>query len=371
MDELDAIAARVVRREAGSPEGPWTLEVYPTLRCNLDCAFCDTTDRHRPAVAERGPDAWAAMVAEAAGLGARRIMVLGGGEPLLSPATPRILREAKAHGLEGFLTTNGTRLDDETAALLVRIGWDDVHVSVDGARPETHDRLRGKPGAFARTVRGICRLRRARDVAGGALPRLALHCVLTRLNVDELPELVRLAAALGCARVELDALIAYRPEQRALRLDARALARLPAALAEARAEAARLGITHTFDRFETASDVSRGAAMPMAAAAPPGAHPLAGAPCLKAWHHLVIDAAGRTSACCVLSGEGDPVPPEGGIAEVWNGAWMRGLRDAMRAGRPPARCAECSPNLLAHERAIRARLPGRRTVGGPSGAVGA
>ncbi len=358
VDELEAIAARVVRHEAGDRSGPWTLEVYPTLRCNLDCAFCDTTDRHRPAVAERGPDAWAALVEEAAALGARRIMVLGGGEPLLSPAAPRILSVAKARGLEGFLTTNGTRLDEGMAELLVRTGWDEVHVSVDGARPDTHDRLRGKPGAFVRTVRGVCRLRRTRDAWGGRLPRLGLHCVLTRLNVDELPELVRLAAALGCERVELDALIAYRPEQRALELDARALDRLPHALAHAGEEAARLGITHTFDRFSSPEAVARGSRPPAGERLPEGAHPVTAAPCLKAWHHLVVDAAGRTSACCVLAGEGDAVSTEGGLAGAWNGSWLEGLRAAMRAGTPPSRCAECSPNLLAHERAIRARLPG-------------
>jgi MoaA/NifB/PqqE/SkfB family radical SAM enzyme len=360
VDERDAIAGRVVRREAGDDVGPWTLELYPTLRCNLDCAFCDTTDRHRPAVAERSPVAWAALVDEAADLGARRIMVLGGGEPLLSPATPEILRAAKRRGLEGFLTTNGTRLDDATANLLVELGWDDVHVSIDGATADTHDRLRGKPGAFRRTVSALCRLRRARDAAGRALPRLAIHCVLTRLNVDELPALVRLAAALGCHRVELDALVAYRPEQRALALDARARARLPDALAEATVEAERLGLSHTFDRFAAGRALARGTAPPTTEPDGATAHPLGAAPCLKAWHHLVVDAAGRTSACCVLAGEGDPLNddpgPHGAVRAVWAGPWIEGLRAAMRAGTPPPRCAECSENILVHERAIRARL---------------
>lgn len=383
MDELDAIAARV-RARAGADAratpaqgpGPWTLEVYPTLRCNLDCAFCDTTDRHRPPVDELPEARWIELVNEAADLGAQRILVLGGGEPLLSPATPAILRHARARGLAGMLTTNGTRLA-RFVDLLVDIGWDEVHVSIDGASPETHDALRGRPGSFARAVTGLCQLRRARDARGRGAPVLALHTVITVRNVDELADIVRLAHALGCTRVEFDALVAYRPEQRALLLDPAAEARLPARAREALEVAAARGITTTLERFLAPGALHRPAGHGGQGAAgapqrPPDAGPppstrvapdttLARTPCLKAWHHLVIGPDGRTAPCCVLAGEGDSVR-SGSLAGFWDAGgehgsdYLRALRAAMAAGAPPARCAECSPNLLAHERAIRGRL---------------
>jgi hypothetical protein len=55
----------------------------------------------------------------------------------------------------------------------------------------------------------------------------------------------------------------------------------------------------------------------------------------------------------------------GSVAETPLGElWMRdptllGIREGMRAGRATGRCAECSENILAHERAIRARLARR------------
>ncbi|MFZ5479906.1 MAG: radical SAM protein [Myxococcota bacterium] len=350
MDELDAIAARVRAREDGEAVGPWTLELYPTLRCNLDCGFCDTTDRHRPAVNELSADRFVAILDEAASMGARRVALLGGGEPMLASATPRLIRRAKELGLAGFLTTNGTRLDAAARRLLVDVAWDDVHVSIDGASPATHDALRGKPGAFARTVRNVCALRRLRG--DRPLPRLAIHTVLTNRNVTELAAIVRLAAALGCERVEFDALVAYRPEQRALALDARQRAELPDRAREAIAEADRLGISTTLDRFLAGDALDRGA-RPPAAGAGPG---LAGAPCLKAWHHLVVQADGRTAPCCVLAGEGESVA-DTALAALWpTSPYLERVRAGMRAGRPTGRCAECSENILAHERAIRARL---------------
>ncbi len=400
MDELDAIADRVRRRESGAPLGPWTLEVYPTLACNLSCGFCDSTVRHQRPRGELSAARLLRLVDEAADLGARRLMVLGGGEPLLAPHCVDVMRRGKARGLQGMLTTNGTLLGAEVAATLVEIGWDEVHVSVDGARPQTHDRLRGHPGAFARTIRNLCRLRGARDQAGRG-PRLALHTVLTRENVDELAAIVRLAAAVGAEAVELDALVAYRPEQRIHALGAAEAERLPERLREGLAEAERLGVRTTYARLldpralrrgeggalvETAGGEARnpegglsrvatvatqmhgvatthgrvvsgsmiGIAAPTASAAP---DPLSAAPCLKAWHHLTVQADGRVAPCCVLAGEGGSVA-ERSLAEVWGlDPFLASVRAGMRAGRPPGRCAECSENLLAHERAIRARLP--------------
>ena len=353
VEEVAQIAARIWDRDAGGARGPWTLEVYPTLRCNLDCAFCDTTDRHRPAVNELPAERWLAIIDEAAELGVRRVCVLGGGEPLLSAATPAILRRIKERGMAGWMTTNGTRLDAVTRDLMVELGWDEVHVSVDGAGPATHDALRGKAGAFRRTVAATCRLRQARDAVGAATPRLALHTVLTNRNWREIPDIVRLAAALGAFRVDFDALVAYRPEQRALALSAEDLVALPASVAAGLEEAARLGIATTLQNFLGPEVLQRGSRPPDAGTGVGLAH----APCLKAWHYLVVQADGRTSPCCVLAGEGESVA-EASLHSTWeSSAFLGNIRSGMLAGKPAGRCAECSENILVHERAIRARLP--------------
>ncbi len=352
MDEVERIAARIVERDRGGVRGPFTLELYPTLACNLSCRFCDTTLRHARPVGELPAARMLALVDEAAALGVEQVMVLGGGEPLLAPHTVEVMRRVKAHGLRGMLTTNGTLLGAPTRAALVEMGWDEVHVSIDGARARTHDYLRGNRGAFDRTVKQVCALRAA-TLAAGRGPRLALHTVLTRENVDELPALVRLAAALGAGAVELDALVAYRPEQAAHALGPSERGRLRARLEEGMAEGARLGVRTTFGRFLDDRSVERGVHAPERGEG----KGYAAAPCLKAWHHLAVSADGRVAPCCVLAGEGGSVANRS-LAEVWEGdAFLSGVRTSMLAGRPAGRCVECSENLLAHERAIRARLP--------------
>ena len=348
MEELQAIAARVRAREQGARIGPWTLEIYPTLRCNLDCGFCDTTDRHRPPQGELPLIRWLELLDEAADLGAQRLMILGGGEPMISTATLPLMRHAKRRGLAGMLTTNGTLFNPAVLEELVELGWDEVHFSVDGADAATHDALRGRVGAFRRTISAACRLRRLRSAR--RVPRLALHTVVTRTNYRQLPAMVRLAAAVGAGRVDFDHLVAYRPEQVALALAPGQMGELPRIASHALQEAERLGISTTLAQF--LEPQPRGAQPP----APGPAAGLGGAPCLKAWHHLVIQADGRTSPCCVLSGEGESLAT-GSLADLWqNSAFLSGIRDGMRRKQPAGRCGECSENILTHERAIRSAL---------------
>ncbi|MFT5687114.1 MAG: MoaA/NifB/PqqE/SkfB family radical SAM enzyme, partial [Myxococcota bacterium] len=147
MPAPQQIAARIQRWGTSGPQGPMTLEIYPTLACNLDCVFCDTTDRHRPPVDELSTERWLTIIEEAAAMGVQRVFVLGGGEPLLRKDTPILLSRIKSLSMEGILTTNGTRLSPSLGEKLIDWGWDEIHFSVDGPTPEIHDALRGQHGA--------------------------------------------------------------------------------------------------------------------------------------------------------------------------------------------------------------------------------
>ena len=81
-----------------------------------------------------------------------------------------------------------------------------------------------------------------------------------------------------------------------------------------------------------------------------------GAPCLKAWHYLVVQADGKTSPCCVLAGSGGSVASTP-VQTVWlDDPFMNTVREGMLAKKPTDRCSECSWNILAHEATIRSHL---------------
>lgn len=331
-----------------------TLELYPTLKCNLDCGFCDTTERHQKPVNELSLERHLQLLDEASELGVRRAFVLGGGEPLLArDKTPQILRHIKSLNMEGILTTNGTLLDQPLREQLVDTQFDEVHFSIDGPRPEIHDALRGVRGAFRKTVSNICALNVLKKQRGCEHPRIALHFVITNLNYTCLSEMLHLASALGAFRVDFDALIAYREEQRVFQLSEDQKNLVPAIAKEALQLAEELGIQTTLRSLLQPENLSRGERELDIPASQTG---FKGAPCLKAWHYLVVQADGKTSPCCVLAGEGEAIG-ESTLKNLWETSpFLNRVREGMLSGQPLERCRECSGNILAHESEIRGQL---------------
>lgn len=338
------IATRILDASPSVP-APVTLEIYPTLRCNLDCKFCDTTDRHRPPQDELPPEEWISIIDEAADMGAQQIFVLGGGEPFIYPRLLDLLETAKRRGLWGMLTTNGTFLSAERRQRLIDMQWDEIHISLDGATSKTHDSLRGKSGTFQKIMRSVCSFRGEKALANTDCPKIVFHWVITNQNFREIPAAVKLAKSLGVARIDFDGLIAYTPEQTALILNQKEQREFQDIVHLGIQLSNRLGVQTTLANHVHSS---RGTAAP-----PSGSKPgLLGAPCYKPWHHLTIQADGRTSPCCVLVGEGESVRGSS-LSDFWGqSAYLNGMRESMIAHTPPKRCQECSPNILSQECAI-------------------
>ncbi|WP_292518239.1 radical SAM protein [Methanoculleus sp.] len=167
----------------------WNL----TDRCNLACAHCYSRSGPGSRTDEElTTDEALALIEDFAGMGVPLIL-FSGGEPLLRDDLPRIARAAADRGIRTALSTNGTLITSSAARMIrdSRIGY--VGISLDGARPETHDGFRGTEGAFERAVEGFSRCREAGI-------RTGLRVTLTEENTEELDPLIDLAAALGASR---------------------------------------------------------------------------------------------------------------------------------------------------------------------------
>ncbi len=354
-DPQQEIAERILDWYQGRARGPYTLELYPTLRCNLDCAFCDTTYRSARGRDELPPARYRRLVAEAAELEVERCYILGGGEPMVARGVVHdLMRDLKSHGVYGILGTNGTLFTDGTLREMVAIGWEEIHVSLDGATPEVHDRLRGRAGVFRKVTTAMERLNRHKRAVGRALPRMVLHTVVTRVNYHQLGDIVKLAARHQCYRVNFDALIAYRPEQHALLLTPADRARLPGIAREALALAGRLGLETTLDQFLETRTLTRGRMMFPAVRR----HDILHAACLNPWHHLVVQHNGRVGPCCVIApDDGADDIRDRTLGDVWaRGRTFHGLRKAMVSGEMHPHCRNCSMAIISQNEAIRAQF---------------
>jgi len=160
-----------------------------TSACNLACAHCRRMETGRDQARWTLSTAeGCALVDDVAATHPRALLVFSGGEPLLRPDLFTLAGRARGAGLRTALATNGTLVTPEVAARIAAAGFARVSVSLDGARAETHDGLRGLAGSFGRALAG---LRLLRD-AGQAVQ---INISVTRGNADELAAMFRLAEA--------------------------------------------------------------------------------------------------------------------------------------------------------------------------------
>ncbi|GAB4268006.1 MAG: radical SAM protein [Deferrisomatales bacterium] len=178
---------------------PKTLTLAVTGRCNLRCSHCWV--EAAPDREGEGPvpvRAAVGLVEAFLACGGNQVC-LTGGELLTHPQWRSLVaRCARRVGPARLrLQTNATLIGPEEARFLAALGpgGPAVQVSVDGAGPATHDRVRGR-GSFSRAVRGLGWL-----AAAGLGPHTELLFTEMRHNLDELPQLLGLAERLGVARV--------------------------------------------------------------------------------------------------------------------------------------------------------------------------
>lgn len=118
-------------------------------------------------------------------------LAFSGGEPIMAENFWQVAGHAKRKGMYISVATNGTLLTKEVVARMADIGIDYVEISLDSSYPEVHDRFRGMPGAWERTVEGI------KNAAAQDGIEVGVASTITRLNFYEMERLIQFAIDLG------------------------------------------------------------------------------------------------------------------------------------------------------------------------------
>jgi len=149
-----------------------------TRRCNLKCVHCYSGSSDAAGEGELTTAEGKKFLADLASFGSP-VVLLSGGEPLLRRDFLELAETAAGLGLRVVVSTNGTLINHAAAEELRKIGLSYVGVSLDGIG-EMHDRFRGVPGTFERTLRGI---RICRDAG----IKVGVRFTITRRNIGEVP----------------------------------------------------------------------------------------------------------------------------------------------------------------------------------------
>ena len=123
-------------------------------------------------------------------------IAFSGGEPTIHPDFIPIVKEASRRGIYTAVATNGLAFASESFTdKALKAGLNYVEVSLDSTDPKVHDEFRGVKGAWELAVKGIKNVVKH----GGASTGVAM--TLTKLNKDQIGDMVRLAEELGVTRV--------------------------------------------------------------------------------------------------------------------------------------------------------------------------
>ena len=175
--------------ECRERDGLLSLELELSRACNLRCLYCYAASG-QALEDELGRDELFAIIDQAAELGARKIIVIGGGEPLLSPHLFPVLEHIRDRGLDADLFTNGTLMDSVSAVRLFALQVS-VSMKLNSLDPRIQDELAGRAGTHAAIIRGLDHL-----LAAGYPDEthvLGIESIICRQNYAGMPELWRWA----------------------------------------------------------------------------------------------------------------------------------------------------------------------------------
>jgi len=207
--------------------GPWriTFDTNPD-DCNLKCIMCEEHSIYSPCQSNRKEaglprrrmdiDLIRKVLEESKGTGLKEIIPSTMGEPLLYRYFEEILKLCHEYGVKLNLTTNGTFPKygaTEWAKRIVPVG-SDVKISWNGATKRTSELIMIGSN-FEQRLQNVKDFIVVRDQAvqeGQDYCRLTFQLTFIELGLQEIPDIIRLAASIGVDRVKGHHLWVFTPE---------------------------------------------------------------------------------------------------------------------------------------------------------------
>ncbi len=171
------------------------FQIEPTSRCQLKCVMCPRTSLSDEWVNGDMPLSIYKKISRYFHL-ADDIHIQGWGEPFLHTELFEMIQIAKSEKCKTSLTTNGVLLNKSMSEELIRQGVDIIAISISGATKGTHESIR-LGSHFEKIVDNIRNMADLKSEMRSKTPKLVLSFLMTKKNINELPEAVKLAKDSG------------------------------------------------------------------------------------------------------------------------------------------------------------------------------
>lgn|GEM_PF-1088638 len=324
---------RRATRMLSGPQPPWgfrRINIGVSDRCNHRCIMCS---EHSTYCADGGRRMSASdvldesdfglmdsamyrrLIDDIAAMDCREIELCGLGEPLLHPRLLDFISQAKDAGIWVRLVTNASLLNAAKIRRLVRLGLDEIHISLNAGTPETYAKVHGVGSTtFERVLEAIRGLKSEREQAGSPGPAIEVSFVVQADNYREPVTWVEVVAAAGADIITFSALGAA-PKGAPVQLDSEQMeeAKEKVAAAVRLAESKGLEVRGTFGALaDQGTSFSESLYTYM--------------PCYIGYIFALVTAAGRIHPCCACERVVGDLR-EGGFAHAWQGETYERFRE--------------------------------------------
>lgn len=177
---------------------PRRLVFELTNACNLNCVMCGrNAAAFKPTAFQMEDFRYFEDLMD----DIEEVTLMGWGEPTVHPHFAEMLSIIHKHAARKYFCTNGMRLSELTDAIFDN-EVDVFAVSLDGATEETNGRIR-RGSDLNRIVASLREIERIKKENRLKFPYINFVFCAMKSNIEELPDLVRLAADIGIEEVKV------------------------------------------------------------------------------------------------------------------------------------------------------------------------
>jgi MoaA/NifB/PqqE/SkfB family radical SAM enzyme len=363
---MEELIKRLVEWSKGNPQGPISIHIDPTNRCNLRCRFCWQRSHERFGWLDREhelPEKKLLQIAkEAAELGVKDWLISGGGEPFVRlTTTTKLMVEIKKYGMYGDIITNGMLLDEKHIKKIVKAEWDVIRFSLNAPDEKTHDFMVDCKGSYRKVINNIKLLQKIKKELKSEKPVIGFNTVITSKNYFLFPKLVELLNELGGKILNTQTIILYDTIEKIWSLNEKQREESIKFLEEAAKLCEKFGIKSNLRNYLSKEVIEKTTEMDSIIELGKKEtkrikikNPFLRAFCFEPFYLVTIRANGIVGSCRLFGDKGDNITNKS-LKEIWFGKYFENARRSLLKG-PQSFCSKCGSNEMLEQIKIRNEL---------------
>jgi len=345
----------------GKKQGPVSIHLDLSNRCNLTCKFCWQRSHERMGLVdysnELSEEKLLSTVKEAADLGVQDWLISGGGEPFIrTDTTIRVMKEIKRYHMFGDIITNGTLFRGKDIEELVKVKWDRIRVSMNGPNKEMHDFLVDKKGAFDKVITALKLIKRLQRKYENKLPEIGFNTVINCVNYKTFPELVKLLIKIRGSLINVQTIILYDEKEKEWTLNKDQRKEFNKIIKKVLKITRRHNIHTNIGEYLSEDVVDKSSELgKMNTLMETNYKGFIGSHCFEPWYLVTIRANGIVGSCRLFGDKGTSIQNKS-LKQIWFGSYYSRIRKRLINHDLPDYCKNCGANEFLENQRIREEL---------------